>query len=143
MRVETSSGVAQCLGYMDESEITYVLLAKSNSLKGMVLRLRKDQHRQDCTVYGMSADGETFWFLKINNDSQWSQHIVNIYNENYEQVFGLLEYFLRKASLMSSSHSKESSNQVHEKEGSGSSARTIYLPEDEDIAMELTRHPDN
>ncbi|KAJ5173439.1 hypothetical protein N7492_006032 [Penicillium capsulatum] len=140
---DSSRGVAQCLGYMGEFEIAYVLWLKSNSLEGMVHRLRKDEHRQDCTVYGMSADDENFWFLKINSNSQWLERVEHARDDGYEQVFGLLVYFLRKTSLMSPSHSKESSNQTHTKKESGGSARTIYLPEDEDVEMELACPPEN
>lgn len=51
-----TSGVSQTLGYM-----------------GCVHRRRKDLQKKDATVYGVVSDGQCWWFLKINNDSEVSK----------------------------------------------------------------------
>jgi hypothetical protein len=44
----------------------------SNWFKGMVHRLRQREKRQNCTVYGVAADAQYFFFLKINEKSRVS-----------------------------------------------------------------------
>lgn len=63
-RGEWSPGVAPCLACMGEFGIIYVLLLKSNLFEGMLHRTREKQHRQDYTVYGMSAVWSRFLLLE-------------------------------------------------------------------------------
>ncbi|KAJ5783291.1 hypothetical protein N7457_005065 [Penicillium paradoxum] len=103
-------GMSQCLAYM-----------------GMVHRLRRQEKKQNCTVYGMAADSQCFFFLKINERSKWSAFSVIVADGKYAKVLGLLVYLLRKAREASPTHSKESSAQTHTK---GSSRGSLYASED-------------
>ncbi|KXG52772.1 uncharacterized protein PGRI_080280 [Penicillium griseofulvum] len=49
----TGTCLIQCLGYM-----------------GVVHRTRKASGKENCTVYGMASDDQTFIFLKINEKSE-------------------------------------------------------------------------
>ncbi|KAJ5893575.1 hypothetical protein N7495_005266 [Penicillium taxi] len=84
-----SSGLAQTLAYM-----------------GCVHQYRKKAGKVDTTVYGIATDTTNFIFLKINNNSEWSQHWVTARLNDFEQVVGILVFFFREASMMSPSHSK-------------------------------------
>ncbi|KAJ6124020.1 hypothetical protein N7471_011337 [Penicillium samsonianum] len=54
----------------------------------------------DSTVYGVVADGQYFVFLKINNDSQWCEHIVSAHLNNYQEVLRLLVHIFHAAAIM-------------------------------------------
>ncbi|OQE16007.1 hypothetical protein PENFLA_c029G02813 [Penicillium flavigenum] len=66
----------------------------------------------------MASNGSAFWFLKISNDSKWSEHVVTARDNNFEHALGLLVYLFRRAALTSPTHSKESSAQSHNREES-------------------------
>ncbi|KAJ5932696.1 hypothetical protein N7516_007185 [Penicillium verrucosum] len=66
----------------------------------------------------MASNGSAFWFLKISNDSKWSEHVVTVRDNNYERALGLLVYLFRRAAFRSPTHSKESSAQSHDREES-------------------------
>ncbi|KAJ5209159.1 hypothetical protein N7449_003538 [Penicillium cf. viridicatum] len=87
-------GVPQCLAYM-----------------GMVHRLRRREKKKNCTVYGMTADAQYFFFLKIDEKSRWSVVSVIAFAGEFDHVLGMLVYLLRKAREASPTHSKESSAQ--------------------------------
>ncbi|KAJ5822724.1 hypothetical protein N7447_005064 [Penicillium robsamsonii] len=106
----TSQGVPQCLAYM-----------------GMVHRLRRREKKKNCTVYGVTADAQFFFFLKIDEKSRWSTVMVTAAGGKFDHILSMLVYLLRKAREASPTHSKESSAQSHAKEGSGGS---LYASED-------------
>ncbi|KOS42954.1 hypothetical protein ACN38_g6180 [Penicillium nordicum] len=83
---------------------------------GCVHRRRQKLKRKDCTIYGLVADDQVFWFLKISHDSKWSERVVTARHRDYEKVLGMLVYFFEKAAAMSP-HSKEY-GQAHIQEGS-------------------------
>ncbi|KAJ5828037.1 uncharacterized protein N7525_006290 [Penicillium rubens] len=66
-------GVPQCLAYM-----------------GMVHRLRQREKRQNCTVYGVAADAQYFFFLKINEKSRWSVAMVAAVAGKFDRVLAVL-----------------------------------------------------
>ncbi|KAJ5425590.1 hypothetical protein N7465_000660 [Penicillium sp. CMV-2018d] len=41
------------------------------------------------TAYGVVSDGQWWVFLKINNDSEWSEHIIPARLGNYQEVLGI------------------------------------------------------
>lgn len=43
-----------------------------NWFEGMVHRLRKREKKKNCTVYGVTADAQFFFFLKIDEKSSVS-----------------------------------------------------------------------
>ncbi|KAL2705020.1 hypothetical protein AAEP93_000270 [Penicillium crustosum] len=106
-----TSGVAQTLGYM-----------------GCVHRRRKDLAKLNLTVYGVVTDGQYFVFLKINDDSQWSEHIISTRLDNYKEALGLLVHFFHSAAVMSPLQSEKASIQTHSKESSSVS----YMEFDEE-----------
>ncbi|KAJ5497427.1 hypothetical protein N7463_009414 [Penicillium fimorum] len=109
-RYFAGNGLVQCLGYM-----------------GVVHKLRKEAGKENCTVYGMTSDGQTFIFLKINERSEWSERNITTRTQDYTAVLGLLVHFLRTATTMSPSNSKKSSTYTKEKSDSIThSTRTLY-----------------
>ncbi|KAI2702042.1 hypothetical protein DTO012A7_1007 [Penicillium roqueforti] len=106
-----TSGVSQTLGYM-----------------GCVHRRRKDLQKKDATVYGVVSDGQCWWFLKINNDSEWSEYIITARHGNYQEVVGILVHMFRTAATMSPAQSEGTSLQTHSKEASAES----YMEFDEE-----------
>ncbi|KAJ6006777.1 hypothetical protein N7451_004721 [Penicillium sp. IBT 35674x] len=90
------TGLPQALGYM-----------------GIVHRRRKLLGKKDCTVYGICCDNAYFVFLKLDNHSRWSERPIIARNDEYETVFGLMVFMMKKAMLLSPMHSKESSAQTH------------------------------
>ncbi|CAG8900610.1 unnamed protein product [Penicillium nalgiovense] len=89
---------------------------KGVAYMGMVHRLRRREKKKNCTVYGVTADAEYFFFLKIDEKSRWSAVSVTAIAGKFDHVLGML---LRKATEASLTHSKQSSAQSHAKEGSG------------------------
>ncbi|KAJ5501304.1 hypothetical protein N7453_006121 [Penicillium expansum] len=106
-----TSEVPQTLGYM-----------------GCAHRKRKELGKMDSTVYGVVSDGQYFVFLKINDDSEWCEHIVSARLNNYRQVLGLLVHIFRAATIMSPMQSEHTPVQIHSREYSGVS----YLGFDEE-----------
>ncbi|KAJ5940689.1 hypothetical protein N7516_000857 [Penicillium verrucosum] len=90
-------------------------LAETLACMGCVHRRRQKLKRKDCTIYGLVADDQVFWFLKISQDSKWSERVVTARHRDYEKVLGMLVYFFEKAAAMSP-HSKEY-GQAHIQEG--------------------------
>lgn len=64
-RYLAANGLVQCLAYMGKWLIIFLFLLMSNSFEGIVHRLRKEAGKQNCTVYGMAADDQSFLFRKI------------------------------------------------------------------------------
>ncbi|OQE32446.1 hypothetical protein PENFLA_c001G00717 [Penicillium flavigenum] len=71
----------------------------------------------------LNAEGTWAWwvFLKINNDSEWSEYIVTARLGNYQEVVGLLVHMFRAAATMSPAQSEGTSVQTHPKEASAES----------------------
>ncbi|CAI7629675.1 unnamed protein product [Penicillium glandicola] len=76
-----------------------------------------------------------FSFLKVSNDSKWSEHVVSIWDGHFEEPLGLLVYILRRAAIMSPAHSKESSRQTHTQDESSETTKATGIIE-EDLLME-------
>ncbi|KAJ5186783.1 hypothetical protein N7449_009777 [Penicillium cf. viridicatum] len=72
-KTDIESGVAQALGYM-----------------GCIHRERKALSKRDSTVYGMASNGSGFYFLKISNNSKWSERVVSVRDGHFEEPLGLL-----------------------------------------------------
>ncbi|KAJ5213816.1 hypothetical protein N7449_000985 [Penicillium cf. viridicatum] len=125
-----SSGIPQALGYMGET----------NSSGGTVHLHRKELKKQDCTVYGVSADKYNFWFGKLDNNSQWTQRVVMTYESEYEEAYGILIHMMNKATTISPSHSKLPSTQTHSHESSRESresrkSKISFHVKDKDVVM--------
>lgn len=75
---EVQLSLAETLACMGECLVTFLSLKKkgSNSFKGCVHKRRQKLKRKDCTIYGLVADDQVFWFLKISHDSKVSICIV-------------------------------------------------------------------
>ncbi|KAJ5967220.1 hypothetical protein N7501_003468 [Penicillium viridicatum] len=114
-----SSGVSQTLGYM-----------------GCVHRRRKDLQKVDSTVYGVVSDGQCWVFLKINNDSEWTEHMIPTRLGNYQEVLGLLMHMFRTAATMSPIQSEKTSVQTHSKESSGGSYMGFDVDAEEESSDE-------
>ncbi|KAJ5257379.1 hypothetical protein N7524_008935 [Penicillium chrysogenum] len=107
-------GTEQALGYM-----------------GCIHRQRKELKKKDCTIYGIASNGYDFVFLKIDNDSKWSDRKITTRDGNYDEVLGVLVHMFTKAAVMSSTHSNQPSRQ---QQSSGESAATT-LSVKEDVEM--------
>ncbi|KGO74550.1 hypothetical protein PITC_098890 [Penicillium italicum] len=101
-----------------EAKSGEVQLSLANTLAYMafVQKRRQNLKKKDCAVYGLVADDQVFWFLKISHDSKWSERVVIARHQNYDKVLGMLVYFFQKAAAMSP-HSKES-EQIQVQDGS-------------------------
>ncbi|KAJ5757122.1 uncharacterized protein N7511_007304 [Penicillium nucicola] len=97
---KATNPIAQLLGYM-----------------GCIHRARKSEGKRNCGVYGMASTGETWTFLKISNDSKWTEHPVAGRHGHLEKPFGLLVWTLKRAAALSTSHSKETSAGTDDKVG--------------------------
>ncbi|KAJ6150459.1 hypothetical protein N7471_001658 [Penicillium samsonianum] len=62
---------------------------------GCIHRERNALPKRDCTVYGMASNGLTFSFLKISNDSKWSEHVVSVRDGRFEAPLCLLVNMVR------------------------------------------------
>ncbi|KAJ5358147.1 hypothetical protein N7541_005305 [Penicillium brevicompactum] len=58
-------------------------------------------------------------FIKLDNESRWSMKTVCVFENEFEQVLGLLVYLMKKAASMSPTTSKRSSRRTYQ--GSGDS----------------------
>ncbi|KAJ5964768.1 uncharacterized protein N7479_004644 [Penicillium vulpinum] len=114
------SGVSQALAYM-----------------GCVHRRRKDLMKTDTTVYGVATDGQYFVFLKINNNSEWSEYIISARNNNFQEVIGLLVHIFRTAMTISPLQSEETSLASHSKESSSLSYIEFDAEEEVDSEEEI------
>ncbi|KAJ5450671.1 uncharacterized protein N7458_007120 [Penicillium daleae] len=94
-----SEGIYQCLAYM-----------------GIVRNERKKRSHQTCAVYGFASDDEEFCFLKINDNSQWSECHLQVRTGDYSQVLGMLVHIFRQAAIASPLQSKEPSQYTHSRE---------------------------
>ncbi|CRL20975.1 unnamed protein product [Penicillium camemberti] len=65
------------------------------------------------------SDSQRSVFLKVNNDSEWSEHLVPARLGNYQEVLGFLVHMFRTAATMSPVQSEKISVQTHSKESSG------------------------
>ncbi|CAI7629571.1 unnamed protein product [Penicillium glandicola] len=83
-----------------------------------------------CTLYGTASNGSLFWFLKISNDSKWSEYVFSIRDNHFEGPLGLLVYMFRRAAIMSPAHSKESSRQTHTQDESSETTKAMGAIED-------------
>ncbi|KZN83420.1 hypothetical protein EN45_105160 [Penicillium chrysogenum] len=91
----------------------------------------KGTKKKDCTIYGIASNGYDFVFLKIDNDSKWSDRKITTRDGNYDEVLGVLVHMFTKAAVMSPAHSKEPPRQ---QQSSGESAAT-KLSVQEDVEM--------
>ncbi|KAJ5348899.1 uncharacterized protein N7506_002152 [Penicillium brevicompactum] len=82
-------GLSQALGYM-----------------GCIHREWKEFSKSNCTVYGFACNGTIFWFLKISNESKWSEYLVSVRTGDYSQPLGLMVHMFRRAIVMSPAHPK-------------------------------------
>ncbi|KAJ5210785.1 hypothetical protein N7472_000924 [Penicillium cf. griseofulvum] len=86
----------------------------------------------------MASNGSVFWFLKISNDSKWSEHVVTARDNHFEHPLGLLVHIFRRADLISPTHSKESSIQSYDREETNGAAGALAIDEDVEIQAALT-----
>ncbi|RDW81042.1 zinc finger MYND domain-containing protein [Aspergillus mulundensis] len=77
-----SSGISQCLAYMC-----------------MIHQIRKQAGRVNCVVYGCVTDGRDFTFLKINNNTEWTQwRPTAFWNQTTKhQIYTMLRLIIRNA----------------------------------------------
>ncbi|KAJ6185487.1 hypothetical protein N7519_006788, partial [Penicillium mononematosum] len=54
-----------------------------------------------------ASDGYDFVFLKIDNDSKWSDYKTTTRDGNYDEILGVLVRMFTKAAMMSPTHSKQ------------------------------------
>ncbi|KAJ5337142.1 uncharacterized protein N7506_005164 [Penicillium brevicompactum] len=115
-----TQGIPQALAYM-----------------ACVHRQRKVLGKEDTTVYGISTDTIHFIFMKLDNESRWSMKPVCVFENEFQQVLGLLVYLMKKTASMSPTTSKRSSRRTHQ--GSGDSDLIFdHNPDmDEDMDDEL------
>ncbi|KAJ5819605.1 hypothetical protein N7474_005196 [Penicillium riverlandense] len=93
-------------------------LPQALAYMGVVHHQRKKLGKRDSTVYGVTCDDVEFRFLKLNDNSEWSEKHVTAREQQYEQAFGLLVFLMKKALSLSPIHSKESSAQTYDTQGS-------------------------
>ncbi|KAJ6125720.1 hypothetical protein N7523_003340 [Penicillium sp. IBT 18751x] len=117
-----SPSLPQCLAYMGKYLICSTMI-EINLLPGIVHNLRKEAGKKDCSVYGVVSDDRHFCFLKINDNSKWSERFLRTRSRDYSEVMGLLVHLFQKGAMISPTHSKESSRKTHINEKSGS---TVY-----------------
>ncbi|KAJ5428335.1 hypothetical protein N7445_009789, partial [Penicillium cf. griseofulvum] len=112
--------------------------AKDDKPSKVVIWRRRWTKWSDSAVYGMASNGSVFWFLKISNDSKWSEHVVTARDNHFEHPLGLLVHIFRRADLTSPTHSKESSIQSYDREETNGAAGALAIDEDVEIQAALT-----
>ncbi|KAJ5422150.1 hypothetical protein N7491_010595, partial [Penicillium cf. griseofulvum] len=111
---------------------------RTRSGQRVVIWRRRWTKWSDSAVYGMASNGSVFWFLKISNDSKWSEHVVTARDNHFEHPLGLLVHIFRRADLISPTHSKESSIQSYDREETNGAAGALAIDEDVEIQAALT-----
>ncbi|KAJ5903346.1 hypothetical protein N7504_005729 [Penicillium tannophilum] len=116
-------------GPAEETEVNVVVVeAKSNNITitpdqclaymAMIHQMRKEARKQDCTVYGLQAHNTSFCFLKLDDQSRWSQYQFPVVDGDYSKVLGILVYIMLKATEATPTHSQGSSWQTEQGESS-------------------------
>ncbi|KAF3013386.1 hypothetical protein E8E15_004461 [Penicillium rubens] len=119
-------------GEEEAVSLNVVIVEAKRELGGMEQALGyMGTKKKDCTIYGIASNGYDFVFLKIDNDSKWSDRKITTRDGNYDEVLGVLVHMFTKAAVMSPAHSKEPPRQ---QQSSGESAAT-KLSVQEDVEM--------
>ncbi|CAG8237115.1 unnamed protein product, partial [Penicillium salamii] len=76
-------------------DLNVVILEAKNF--GCVQRHRKNLGMADTTVYGITTDTRYFYFVKLNEKSQWSCNTYKVIRNSFERILGLLVHLMKKA----------------------------------------------
>ncbi|KAJ5822291.1 uncharacterized protein N7525_011575 [Penicillium rubens] len=101
------------------------------SLNVVIVEAKRELGGMEQALGYMASNGYDFVFLKIDNDSKWSDRKITTRDGNYDEVLGVLVHMFTKAAVMSPAHSKEPPRQ---QQSSGESAAT-KLSVQEDVEM--------
>jgi len=68
---------------------------------GIVHSARKEESRDNCTVYGSASDGKAFRFCRIDNDGVFRVSSLLEWRDAKERIFYIMRHLLRAAALLS------------------------------------------